>query len=164
MIDKNISISDIILRPVAKSDVELVHKISNQDSVRKASFNSEIIDFNNHKKWFDNILKSRDEILLIALVKSEVIGQLRFSIKDDNCIIGISLLEKYQGKGLGKELLALGIYYMKNNYPNIQEFHAFVKHINIGSQKLFESLNFEKVENLNINNEKAYKYVLLRAQ
>ena len=44
------------LRPVQKSDIELIFKWSNDEEVRKNSFHTETIKWEEHVKWFNNII------------------------------------------------------------------------------------------------------------
>lgn len=47
-----------ILRKVTKDDIMLLYNWANDNEVRKNAFNSNYIDINVHKKWFEDKLNS----------------------------------------------------------------------------------------------------------
>ena len=72
-------------------------------------------------------------------------------------IINYSISKENRGKGFGKILVSYGIDYVKE-FPII----AFVKPTNIPSLKVFESLNFVKMETNNIKGVDYFKYIKLK--
>lgn len=141
-IDKNIiktfHFDNISIRNASESDIKFVFALSNESLVRSNSYNSNKIEFDQHKLWFQNQMK--ENLFYIVEFENQNIGQVRFNIKEDYALIGISISDKYRGKGLALKSLELSVkkYFKNNNSP----IYAYIKKSNIPSIKIFENVGF----------------------
>ena len=72
----------LTLRKAKEDDCDLLYRWANDPKVRKNSFNKEKIDYEEHKKWFENKLNSDKSYMFI--LKDEVpLGQIRIDIEDN---------------------------------------------------------------------------------
>ena len=82
IIDSILNQSETIrIRNVKKSDVTAVYNLSNEDYVRRHSINKNKIPFEEHIKWFENIIDSQNHIFYVATNEAdEFLGQIRFKL------------------------------------------------------------------------------------
>jgi RimJ/RimL family protein N-acetyltransferase len=133
----------VSLREATLLDSELLFEWTNDIAVRQSSFNSNSINLNDHLSWFDKKLKSAETKIYIATIKqNEPIGQIRIDAFEDYWLINYSIDKSFRGLGFGKHIVKLMI---KLN-PK-KKFLAKVKSVNIASQKVFENLHFNKIDN-----------------
>jgi hypothetical protein len=132
---------------------------ANEPEVRNASFNTEKIEWSEHKRWFYQKIKNPDTMILILEVDGKEAGQIRFDKNVDGnfFLINFLLNEKFRGRSLGKELIAKGINYLVTKVQTPILCVGFVKKDNIASQRAFlrndfllvsesdASLKFEKI-------------------
>ena len=64
------------LSRVKAADLNLIFELSNQKTVRKWSFNKSKIDYENHKKWFKNILNKKNCFFGNLLITKSVMALL----------------------------------------------------------------------------------------
>jgi RimJ/RimL family protein N-acetyltransferase len=146
-------------RLVDQSDLELLFAWSNDNLVRQQSFNSNIIEFENHKKWFE--LKLKDKFCIIYIFQNEEgsnIGQVRIQMDNDNqALIGVSVAAEHRGKGYAKEMLKLATdYFLKKNGHYI--INAYIKESNRYSKFAFEKAGFNLIEMVNYEGFLSYHY------
>jgi len=133
------------LRAVDKKDFDLLFKWANDEDVRKNAFSTEIITYEIHKKWFDNILNSDSIFQFIYYYDNESVGQIRLNTDSNNAYIDYSIDRAYRGQGHGKRMLLLIEDLVRSQFPNINRLIAQVKDENIASQKAIESLDYRKI-------------------
>ena len=146
----------IIIRTATGEDVKKVFTLSNDDTVRANSIQTEKINYDNHVKWFFDILQNEQVKFYIAEdINHNFIGQVRFSKQDNRWVVSISLVREFRKKHLGKTILLLAI-----TKSGIANFSAWVKKENIASLKLFESVGFVAFseENIHGTTYKVYHY------
>jgi RimJ/RimL family protein N-acetyltransferase len=143
-------------------DAKLLLRIHNT-SVKAGFFNSKnLINFNQHIKWFKKKLKSNSKIY-IGNYKIKKFGYVRFDETKNNIFeISIGILPSYYGKGLGTLMLKKSIKKFKIKYKP-KKIICAVKKFNIRSLKCFLKNGFIKVKfnkkkhstinNLNIKQE-----------
>jgi len=123
----------------------------NDPLTRKMMKNNIVVNYEEHKKWFESILNNKNKILLLGFIKNKKIGVVRFDkFENNNWEISINLNPTFRGLGFGKILLSLGIEYMLQNF-SVKSFFAKFKNINIASQKTFLANGFI-IDNPNKNN------------
>ena len=136
------------MREAQKEDVDLYFRWANDPVVRQNSFNPEPIKFENHFKWFKTKLSSEQSRLFVFEVLGKPVGQLRIDLIDNAWLIDYSVDRHYRGLGVGKAMMThfkASIFYSDLLYP----LKALVKLSNIASQRVFEQLGFQKVNELN---------------
>lgn len=142
---------ELHLRKATKDDVELIFNWANDEVVRKNSFSTEKIEYEEHVKWFENLLQDENRVQLIlerALGdKIESIGQIRLNMDNENCLaeVGYSIASEFRGMGYGKQMLCLAGRYIEDEYPHIKKLIARVKPNNVASIKAFENVGFKNI-------------------
>lgn len=137
---------ELYFRKVQISDCDLIYNWANDYKVRINAFNSDKIDYENHKRWFEYKLKDFNSVIYIILNKSIPIGQIRIDIENNIGKIDYSIDEKYRGKGYGTLALKLIGSKIKEDFPNVKKIIGQVKYNNISSQNAFEKSKFDKKE------------------
>ncbi len=132
--------NSITIRKACDVDMTFVFNLSNESIVRLNSYNTNKIELNEHKEWFSKQIKKNDVLFYIIEFQNNSIGQIRFNIKEDYSVIGISISNSYRGKGLASESLKLAVsnYFQKNSLP----IYAYIKKTNKSSVTLFEKNKF----------------------
>lgn len=142
-----------IFRPIQKDDCLKIFEITNDDEVRKSSFNSDKIPLEVHKRWFDNILNMNSVKFYVLEYADELIGQLRLDFDEEYPVISISLNKKYRGMGLSKVLLAEGLKLIDGAVI------AYIKKDNNRSISFFKSMGFKNVDEIIIKDCEALKFI-----
>lgn len=142
-----------IFREVKKEDCFKIFEIANDDEVRQSSFNSEKIKLDNHKIWFNNILKDNSVKFYVLEFKNDLIGQLRLNYDEEFPVISISLNKEYRGLGLSKILLSKGLDLVDGKVI------AYIKKDNLRSISFFKSMGFKKDCDVVIRECQALKFI-----
>ena len=133
------------LREASPSDAELLFEWANDVEVRKKSFSTGEITYEEHMRWFRNILEN-DRYRQYIYVYSEVeIGQIRIETDGSNAEIGYSICAGRRGKGHGKCMIQLLKEKLKTDFPEVKNLIAKVKSGNMASQRVFEESGFEEL-------------------
>ncbi|MBE6508523.1 MAG: GNAT family N-acetyltransferase [Methanobrevibacter sp.] len=140
-------------RSIQKEDCLKIFEIANDDDVRKSSFNSEKIQLEDHKKWFNNILNDDSVKFHVLEYETDLIGQLRLDFDEKYPVISISLNKKYRGLGLSKILLSEGLKLIDGKVV------AYIKKDNVRSISFFKSMGFKKEGDVVIKNCDALKFI-----
>jgi len=135
----------IILRKAEIKDIKTLFNWANDPINRKYSFNTEIISWEEHKKWFQKkVNNSEKSIIFIAeSLNNNKIGQIRFDRKDDIAFIDYYIDAEFRGRGLGVELLKLGCAELIKYWPMLNKIIGEVLVNNIPSIKSFQKANFD---------------------
>ncbi|MBP9164420.1 MAG: GNAT family N-acetyltransferase [Leptospiraceae bacterium] len=134
----------LYLRPVDAKDVELLFTWANDPDVRKHSFNTNKIIWEDHEKWFHKKILS-DSIWLILQKEDTPLGVIRFDLLENSFLLNYSIGKQFRGSGYGKKIIELGSERLAKQNKKVNKIEAHVKTNNIASQKIFDSLGFEKV-------------------
>lgn len=153
----------LTFRKAILEDTEIYFDWANDSIVREQSFNSNRIDFENHKKWFESKLNDDSCMLLIFSDYEDLnIGQIRIQKEDENeAIIGISIAAEFRGKGYAKDMLQMASDYFFESNPNCI-IKAFVKERNLSSKSSFEKAGFELQNIINYENFDSFHYIKKR--
>lgn len=145
------------LKEANENDCDLIFQWANEELVRKNSFNSNKIKYEEHVKWFKNKLGSADCYLYIFYLDGTPAGQARLDVENKVGLISYSLDKNYRGKALALEMLNLLEQKICESNIDIGSLIGYVKTDNLASQKIFERLNYDKL----IDNEvlKYYKFI-----
>ena len=133
----------VYLRKAVIEDIDLLFEWANDPTVRRNSFNSAPISYENHVKWLRNVLESKDICQYILMDNGTPVGQIRLTIEDDMAEIGYSISSENRGKGYGHIILQLMAEEVHKNIPGIRRLIAKVKQENRASRRLFESAGYE---------------------
>lgn len=149
---------DVSFRKANSSDLKRVYNWSNEDKVRKNSFNVEPIKFSEHKKWFKHRIDSERTLFLIVLVNSEPAGIVRYEIENNQSIVGVLVSDEFRGQKLASVFLteSAKLYFSMYTFP----IKAFIKKSNIASIKAFKSAGYTYVEDIVIKGVDSYVFKL----
>ena len=138
---------DIKLRQIVKEDSLQLFEWANDQVVRKFSFSPKRIKWSDHQVWFKNRLNRDDCWIYIAINKGgEPIGQIRFEAVDSDVIqVDFSLCIKHRRKGLGVKFIQTAIHEMLSIDVKYKKIIAWVKIVNVASQKTFKRAGFIKL-------------------
>jgi RimJ/RimL family protein N-acetyltransferase len=142
------------------ADMEIFFSWANDPVVRKQSYESSILDFERHKKWFESALNNESYFMCIFQNSDgEDIGQVRIQKQQDNeAVIGISIDFKHRGKGFAKELLKLATEsFLKSNSNYL--INAYIKEANLDSKFAFEKAGFKFIDTIMYKNYKSYHFI-----
>jgi len=132
------------LRDADYSDMNILYEWVNDTETRLNSFNTGLIPFDIHKKWFKEKLDSKNTLIFIYHNGKENIGQIRFDIKNDTAFIDYTIAPIMRNKGNGYKMVILAEKKIKFEYPEIKILAGEVKKENIVSQNVFRKLNYNE--------------------
>ena len=136
----------------------------NDPITRQMSFNSDVVTFSTHNKWFENSLHNKNRYLLIAEEEGRKISVVRFDIKEEKSTaeININLNPLERGKRFSSTVISKSISYFNIvNNKRIKTIIAKIKKKNIASKCSFMKCGFKLsfIEgNTEIYNFIFYKY------
>ncbi|MCX5811471.1 MAG: GNAT family N-acetyltransferase [Proteobacteria bacterium] len=132
------------IRPANDGDAKDVFDWRNNPQVRKSSFNTNKIKWEQHEQWFNN--KLQDPLVATYIFSSEEIklGSIRFEEKDSGIWVSVMLNPGYVRKKLGAQLIKLATEkYIREKKPE-KQIIAEVKANNIISNKTFLKAGYEE--------------------
>ena len=115
---------------------------ANDPLVRRNSFNSDPITYEDHQKWFDSMMKDSCILPYILMDNDVPVGQIRLKMEGDTAEISYSIAQEYRGKGYGHSILKLVKRMTSEQYPMIKSLIARVKPSNSQSFSLFQKEGF----------------------
>lgn len=133
----------IYLKKAELKDAKLIFDWANDSEVRKNSFNTKEIEYDEHINWFVNKLKSDQSDIFILYSDHKPLGQIRLDYEQEEAYIGYSIDEKYRGKRYGGMLLLLIENKIVETHANICYLVGKVKIYNVASQAVFERIGYE---------------------
>lgn len=149
----------LYLRLATKADMDKIYNWANEKEVRKNSFNSKPIPYEDHIRWYNNLLDDTEtNIQLILMSFNSPIGQCRLKVDGSEAEIGYSIDKLCRGKHFGSSMLSLLSEWVKENRNDISTIVARVKPDNISSIKAFENVGYIRREPTENN---GYEYVEL---
>lgn len=132
----------IQVRPANSTDALDILCWRNDPQTRSMSLQNNIIDEENHKKWFADALADSSRIILISILAGEKAGMVRFDNTDgDLWRVSIIVAPDFRGRGLAKTLLSVAINHFADRVPS-GELFAEVKLGNVASISVFRSNGF----------------------
>ncbi|MDO8437349.1 MAG: UDP-2,4-diacetamido-2,4,6-trideoxy-beta-L-altropyranose hydrolase [Nitrosomonadaceae bacterium] len=139
----NLGCSGIEIRTARQDDLQKLFEWRNHPTVRTVSRNPEVINWENHQKWFAAVLMSPDSLLLIGQREGAPVGVVRFDIQDDEAEVSIYLVPGIKESGLGQDLLQSAEHWFAVNRPRICKVRAHVLGGNERSQRLFLGMGYQ---------------------
>ena len=157
----NLFKKNLILRKVDFKDALDIFNLSNDNLVRRNSFNSEKIKWENHLLWLKKKLEDENSIYFAVVDDlNRFYGQVRFdiNIKNNEAVINISLGEKMRGLGLSSFMIDKSLDELIK-IKSIKLIKAHIKDDNIPSIKSFKKSNFIFLKNQIIKGNKSKVYI-----
>ena len=135
----------LLFKCACKDDARDIFDLANDPLVRKSSFNSSKISWDEHLCWFNKIISNTDFVLYVVRNENNnFVGTVRFEKYQSEkkiFVIGVQLRKPFRGKGLGK-LLILGATRRISEDLGVEKIIAYIKKENIISLKLFLKLGY----------------------
>ncbi|WP_210607958.1 GNAT family N-acetyltransferase [Priestia flexa] len=135
---------DIKIRPVHPSDAEAVHEIRIQPSVARHTLAIPSERVKSSKDFMESI--SQDAHLMVATVEDKLVGIAGLHIKPGKqrhiAVLGISIHEKYHGKGIGGALID-SLLDIADNYLGLIRIEIEVNVSNEKAMKLYKKKGFQ---------------------
>ena len=128
-------------RKIELIDEKLILNWSNDELVRRWSFNSELIKENEHHTWFKNKYNDNKILMWIFEVSNEPSGLVRFEKKEKKAILNYLISPSHRGRGLAVHMLSMSLNKIHENWGEINIF-AFTFPENIASKKSLEKAGF----------------------
>lgn len=150
----------LTFRKATIADTKLYFDWANDPSVREQSYNSNTIDFENHKKWFESKINDSSCLMIVFQNEKELnIGQIRLQKENEKeALIGISIASDYRGMGYAKDMLQLASDFFLDSNPNFL-INAYIKEDNLSSKFSFEKAGFKLKNIINYENFQSFHYV-----
>ncbi len=148
------------IRIASVNDMIHVFELSNNIEVRNNSFNQKEILLDDHKIWFNKTINNPKVFFQIVEVAGVFAGQVRYTIEDNECVVGISISPKFRGISLGEKILIVSAQNFKKVFQNVKTVTAYIKKENIGSVKIFEKAGYLLLLENDEKNFNACKYTL----
>lgn len=127
----------VYLRKADYADLDLLFQWVNEPLVRKNSFSSTPVSYEEHKNWYKMVLRDMNCRQYIYMDGGCPIGQVRTVCKKDVVEINYSICAEKRFKGYGKKLLELIGRQVWHDFPQAKKVIGYVKTENIASQKVF---------------------------
>lgn len=137
--------ADLILRRTKPEDCDFLYDLRNEESVRKNSFHSEVIPYQQHKLWFEKKIAHPKVRIYILMLREERIGQVRVDIEKQAAEISYALCKEARGHGYAKWMLRELEEQLKKE-GCCKYLIAEVKCENLASRKIFQALGYEEKE------------------
>lgn len=134
------------LRKVVEGDCRLIWEWANDPEVRRASFSSEHISWEEHIKWFEAKHQNRSCYFFIAVDDNDApTGLARLELTSGlEAEIGVSVAKEQRGKGCGSLLISMATETLFS-ISSVEKVHAFIKPFNQASMKAFTQAGFRRV-------------------
>lgn len=149
---------NLTVRRANIEDMQLFYEWANDSLVRSQSFYSDKIELEDHKKWFNKKIQDSNTFILVFEEGNIPAGQVRIEISEIDSVIGISIAEKFRGKGLGTLMLEKASEEYFNHFK--KPIMAYIKLSNLASARIFEKAGFVLQGKDIMNSIDCVKYIL----
>lgn len=148
----------IKVRKASLEDMKLIYDWSNDPLVRSSSYTSEPIPFETHKAWFTKKITEQASLMHIIEYNGTPAGLVRYTINEEDAVIGINISSAFRGQKLGNSFLrqSTAAFFQEYSKPIL----AHIKTSNIASVKSFEQAGFIYQCQETINNFDSFSYKL----
>ena len=135
--------SGIEMRRADVDDSAKLFEWRNHPSIREVSRNADMIDWQDHQRWFSSMLTDSEKTLLIGQRLESTVGVVRFDKQGDEAEVSIYLVPDAASFGLGQSLLKSAEQWLVLNNPEIRKIRANVLGGNERSRRLFLGSNYQ---------------------
>lgn len=142
--EASIKKTELKFRPVESDDINDLFEWRNHPEVRKNSFSSKPLSWEEHEKWFKEKVKDPGTTIYMVYTEGEKIGSIRFEEKDDAVKVSVMLNPDFFGKGLGAEIIKSGSEKFIREKNCKKPITAEIKKNNIASIKAFQKAGFRE--------------------
>lgn len=135
--------TDIVLNTITKNDRRDIWLWRNHPEARKSFFNTEVVSWQEHKKWVASKIKDSHTKIYIARLDKERIGVIRFEIGNICVKVSVNLNPDFFGRGLGSRVIRAGTEKFFEETEIKKPIIAEIKRDNIASQNAFTKAGYE---------------------
>lgn len=136
------SLDSLVLRSVRPDDCMTFFRWANDPETRRASKNQGVIEWSEHREWFDTSLHSDSTHMYVAELHGMPVGQIRFNRFEGTFLLSYSVDPTQRGRGMGHRIVREGLRVLQEHGP--QSVRAEVKTSNIASLSIFRAAGFEE--------------------
>ena len=136
---------DAMLKRAGWEDLDLLFAWANDPAVRKNSFCTKEIAYEEHKLWYRRLLADPDRRQYLYLKDGIPVGQVRVAAAGEEAEISYSICAQRRGRGYAKEMLCLLREQMLADFPDVRYLTAKVKTDNNASKGVFLSIGYQKI-------------------
>ncbi|MBI4232965.1 MAG: GNAT family N-acetyltransferase [Chloroflexi bacterium] len=153
--------SEVSLRPVREEDCRLLWEWANDPEVRRQSWNSAPISWEEHVQWFQQKLTDSSCAIYLAVNNlGQPVGQVRFDVAaNGQAEVSVSMDASFRGKGYGTAAIE-GAAKLFLGARRFQMLTAFIKPDNRASVRAFEKAGFEYQGLVRVHDEEAIRMKL----
>jgi UDP-2,4-diacetamido-2,4,6-trideoxy-beta-L-altropyranose hydrolase len=128
------------LRIAEAGDVKEIYDIRNDEAVLRFFLDSEPVNFESHKVWYEAVLLNpKRELFVIVDDKDGILGVVRFDLNDtqEEAEVSVFVGKSSWGKGVATFALSEGEKALIKDHPKCKAINAKVLSGNDASLKLF---------------------------
>lgn len=133
------------LKRAVWEDRDLLFAWANDPLVRKNSFTSREILYEEHREWYRCLLADPNRMQYLYIKNGIPAGQARIAAAGEEAEVSYSICAAQRGKGYAKEMLCLLREQMAVDFPDVKYLTAKVKADNGASKHVFQSIGYQKV-------------------
>lgn len=135
---------DGYLRLAVEEDMDLLFVWANEPTVRRNSFSTAEISYEEHKRWYHRLLGREDCRQYIYIYEGAEVGQVRVTVEGDTAELGYSVCAEKRGMGHGERILTLIAERIEVDFPKVKRVIGKVKTDNRASQRAFLNTGYEE--------------------
>jgi UDP-2,4-diacetamido-2,4,6-trideoxy-beta-L-altropyranose hydrolase len=141
----HLGLQTITLRSAVKDDCRMLWEWANDPEVRKNSFSSAPIPWEQHLPWFETKLSDPRYLIFIILDRgNNPLGQVRFETVDLEATISVDIGRKHRHQGYGPAGIRTACRLLFREFKIIK-VHAYVKPDNPASSRAFLQAGFKEM-------------------
>lgn len=131
----------LTFRYAHKGDARLYFQWVNDPHVRRNSFTSDEILWEDHLKWFNTKMEDNSCFMYVFLLNDTPVGQVRIEWREREHVVGVSVDSAFRGKGIASPMVEMACkdYFDKTDASDIV---AYIKKDNEPSIRLFRKAGF----------------------
>jgi folate-dependent phosphoribosylglycinamide formyltransferase PurN/RimJ/RimL family protein N-acetyltransferase len=133
------------LRKAENTDADLLFSWVNDPTTRRSSFDSHTISYEEHSKWFKEMLEKPNIHQFIYMRAGKPVGQVRVDVQGDTAELSYSVAPGYRMMGYGKEIIFLVQQLIDKQIQDVDKIIARVKPDNVGSKKMLLDNGFVEI-------------------
>ncbi|HEX3030729.1 MAG TPA: GNAT family N-acetyltransferase [Bacillota bacterium] len=132
------------LRKAGWADSVFLLNLRNDETVRRSSFNQDMVEPAGHERWLTKKLADADTYLFIAEQNGQRLGQIRFELNGEKNLaeVSIAVAKEFRGKGIGVSMLLAGCPLIFAA-TGVEVILAQIRAENLLSRRMFERAGFQ---------------------
>lgn len=152
----------ITLRAATLEDCRRLWVWRNEPDTRAASFESEIIPYEEHERWFSNSFSQLDtQIFIVVNAQGHEVGYVRFKVTGNCAEVSTSIDSNERAKGYGSAAVRAGAELLLSA-GRVQRIVALVKCWNTASVRTFERAGFVRNGTKKVAGSRVWEMVYAR--